>query len=155
MKPKDKLQIIKPAVANLPAITPPPRKEDILNAMVERARVKHHEEAQRLGAIRAAAESKLDAAVKKNFDEHPENYTMRIRANYQQPDIIFEMVAVPPIITKLKTEVRECKSLKPFDPVATKKQLREALGSSATDRVKTLLANPEAVKAMDAALEKL
>jgi hypothetical protein len=154
MKPKTKLTIVNPSVANLPAITPPPRKEDIINAMVERARVKHIEESQRLEALRATAESKLDAAVKKNFDEHPENFTVRIRANYQQPDIVFEMVAVPPSITKLKAELRECKSLRCFDEVAVKRQIREGV-NLAGSRVKALLDNPAAVKALDAALEKM
>jgi multidrug efflux pump subunit AcrA (membrane-fusion protein) len=135
-------------------IQPPPRKEDIINAMVERARVKHAEEEQRLEAIRNAAQSKLDAAVKKNLNEYPGNFTVRIRANYHQPDVIFEMVAVPPNITKLKADLRECKSLRPFDEAAVKRQIREGM-NVAGDRVKALLDNPDAVKKLDAALKAI
>jgi multidrug efflux pump subunit AcrA (membrane-fusion protein) len=146
-----KLTVTKPAAINLPAMTPPPRKEDIINAMVERARVKHAEESQRLEAIRSATESKLNAAVKKNLDEHPENFTIRIRANYQQPEIHFEMVAVPAAITKLKLELSACQRLRSFDEVAVKRQIREGM-NVAGDRVKALLNNTDAVKALDAAL---
>ena len=122
--------------------------------MVERARVKHAEESKLLEDIRAVAESKLDAAVKKNLDEHPENFTIRIRANHQQPDVIFEMVAVPPNIAKLKAELRECKSIRHFDESAVKRQIREGM-NVAGDRVKALLNNPDAVKKLDAALKAI
>jgi hypothetical protein len=151
---KKTLAIVKPTSVNLPTTTPPPRKEDIINAMVERARVKHTEEQQRLEAIREAAEAKLDAAVKKNLDEHPENFTVRYRSHYNSPEIYFEMVAVPAIITKLKAELRECKSLRYFDEQAVKRKIREGMNTTG-DRVKALLANPDAVKALDAALESI
>lgn len=142
------------AIALPSTIQPPPRKEDIINAMVERARIKHAEESKRLEDIRDAAESKLDAAVKKNFDEHPENFTVDYRSNYQSPDIVFTMVAVPPNITKLKAELRECKHLRAFDDAAVKRQIREGM-NVAGDRVKALLDNPDAVKKLDAALKAI
>ena len=151
---KKTLAIVKPASVNLPATTPPPRKEDIINAMVEQARVKHTEEQQRLEAIREAAEAKLDAAVKKNLDEHPENFTISYRSSYSSPEIHFEMVAVPASITKLKAELRDCKGLRSFDAVEVKRKIRAGM-NTAGDRVKSLLANPDAVKALDAALESI
>lgn len=142
------------AIALPSTIQPPPRKEDIINAMVERARVKHDEEYQRLESIRAAAESKLEAAVMKNLADHPENFTIRCRANYQHPDVVYEMVAVPANISKLKAELRECKSLRCFDAASVKRQIREGMNSDG-GRVKALLANPDAVKKLDAALNAL
>jgi CO dehydrogenase/acetyl-CoA synthase gamma subunit (corrinoid Fe-S protein) len=138
----------------LPAnIQPPPRKEDIINAMVERARVKHAEENQRLQAIRAAAQSKLESAVRKNLADHPENFTVEVR-DYRQPAVTFEMVAVPPQIAKLKAELRECQSLRNFHDASVKRQIREGM-NVAGDRVKSLLANPDAVKKLDAALKAI
>ena len=154
MKPKDKLQLIKPAVANLPALTPPPRKEDILNAMVERARVKHQEEIDRLSAKRKETEEKFNAAVLEELRKNPQNFTTYVR-NYSKPEVEFTMEVIPPAIAKLKGAIRQVPTIRHFDPVAAKKHIRESLGASATDRVKTLLSNPEAVKAMDAALEKM
>jgi multidrug efflux pump subunit AcrA (membrane-fusion protein) len=142
------------AIALPSTIQPPPRKEDIINAMVERARVKHAEEEQRLEAIRNAAQSKLDAAVKKNLDEHPENFAICYRSNYHHPEVHFEMVAVPPNITKLKVELSACQRVRSFDEAAVKRQIREGM-NVAGDRVKALLANPDAVKKLDAALKAI
>jgi len=142
------------AIALPSTIQPPPRKDDIINAMVERARVKHSEECQRLEAIRAAAQSKLDAAVQKNLDEHPENFTTSYYSNYYHPEIHFKMVTVPASITKLKAELYACQRLRDFDESAMKRQIREGM-NSAGDRVKALLDNPDAVKKLDAALNAI
>lgn len=61
-----KLAITKPAMPSsltLPPTAPPPRKEDIINAMVERARVKHAEESAKLNEKREAAKKALHDAI--------------------------------------------------------------------------------------------
>lgn len=148
-----KQKLTSAALALPPSILPPPRKEDIISAMVERARVKHAEESQKLEDIRAKAEEKLNSAVKQNLETHPTNFVSRVH-NYNHPEVTFEMVTVPPNITKLKEELRNCARMKGFDAAHVRTEIRAGMNLSG-DRVKALLDNPEAVKKLDAALEAI
>lgn len=155
MKPKDKLQIIKPAVANLPAITPPPRKEDILNAMVERARVKHQEEYDRLEKNKEGAKEKLKNALLELLKVSPSSFSTDIDTWCGCCRVEFTLENLPPHIEKLRKAYKDAPSIRGFDESAVKRKIREGMSAAGGDRVKALLDNPEAVKAMDAALDKM
>lgn len=141
------------AIALPTTIQPPPRKEDIINAIVERARVKHDEEGQKLEKLRKEAVNKFNAAVLEELRKNPSNFTVQV-CNYHRPEVQYTMEIVPVAITKLKEAIRQVPSIRGFDAVAVKRQIREGM-NSASDRVKALLANPDVVKKLDAALNAI
>lgn len=141
------------ALALTSAIQPPPRKEDIINAMVQRAFAKHEEEKARLTKLRDEAEEKFKTALLDELKKHPENFDVCVH-NYSKPEVEYTISVIPPAITKLKEAIRQVPTIRHFDEVAVKRQIREGM-NSAGDRVKALLNNPDAVKKLDAALEAI
>jgi len=150
---KNKLALTTPIVKNLPALVPPPRKEDLITAMTERALVKHEEESKKLEAAKQVALDLFSAAVLKELKAHPDNFETRV-LTYTQPEVEYRMIVVPPHITKLKDAIRNAPSLRAFDFAATKKRIREGMNTSG-NRVQALLDDPLAVAALDKALSKL
>lgn len=150
-----KLALVKPAAINLPATTPPPRKEDIVNALVERARVKHQEERDALEKRRDNARDELDKALEAEFWSKPSNFEKRTSFWGGSAEIEFKLRVIPPHIVKLRKTLNDIPHLGAFDPVAVKKKIREGMKASSGERVKALLANPAAVKALDATLEQI
>lgn len=153
-----KLAIAKPssvATLSLPPTAPPPRKEDIINAMVERARVKHGEEKQKLEAQREAALKELNAALLLELKSKPDSFTIHFHSQYHCPEIEYVLNVVPPHIHKLREKLKGVPSVRCFDAAEVRRKIREQFTGAATDRVKALLSNPEAVAALDTALEKI
>lgn len=154
---KNKLAIVKPAAINLPATTPPPRKEDIINALVERAMVKHQEEYDKLEAKRATAIDAFNTAILAELTTNRENFECRVSGaeGSWKPEVEFRLNVMPPRIQKLREAVKAIPRMKMFDAVAVKRQIREGIAGQTGDLVKALLANPDAVRALDATLEQL
>jgi hypothetical protein len=138
----------------LPVTQPPPRKEDIINAMVERARVKHQTESDKLSAQKKAAEETLEKAVMEQLRSTPEAFESSVSCWGNSATIDFRIRVLPPHIKKLQEAVNKVPRLASFNHVEVKKQIREGM-NTAGDRVKALLDNPEAVKKLDQALESI
>lgn len=151
---KNKLTIIKPAAINLPATTPPPRKEDIINAMVERARVKHEEERQKLTVQHQKAKKEFDDAVIEELKKNPDSFEITVNHWQTSAKVEYRIRVIPPHLTRLKRLLDAVPSVGSFNPQEVKRQIREGM-STAGDRVKALLENPTAVKALDAALNEM
>jgi hypothetical protein len=154
MKKSNKLALVKPSAISLPAMTPPPRKEDIINAMLERARVKHEEESQRLKDEERAAKQKFDAALMAELKAHPEKFTIESKCWGGSAEVHYVLHTLSPNLEKLRIAYRTAPTLRSFDAVAVKRHIRESM-STAGDRVKALLDNPEAVKKLDATLARI
>lgn len=139
----------------LPVVQPPPRKEDVVKALVERARAKHAEERAKLEAQQAAARDAFDSALIAELAANPSAFErgIRCRSSYS-PEVQFTLGVLPPKIKKLRDAINATPSLRPFDEKEVRKSIRESLGDSGS-RVNALLNNPDAVKALDAMLEKL
>ena len=146
-----KKPVNKTALALPSTIQPPPRKEDIINAMVERARVKHAEERQRLEALKEEAKEKLKAALTTALQLNPDNFSCKVDTWNGCCGLEFRLQVIPPHIEKLRKAYKEAPTLGLFDESAVKRKIREGM-NTAGDRVKALLANPDAVKKLDAAL---
>ena len=153
---KKKPAITKPAtsVLTLPPTAPPPRKEDIINAMVERARVKHEEQRHLIATQRQAAVDALNEALLKELKEKPESFCINFNM-YDAPEIKYSLDVVPPHIRKLREKVREAPYMRGFDAAEVRRKIRDQYQASSSDRVRALLASPDAVKALDAALAKI
>lgn len=144
------------AIGNLPATQPPPRKADIICALVERARVKHEEESQSLMAKRTAAEELVSAAIVAEFEKNPKSFQRIVSHRSSRCEIELTLRVVPPHITKLIAAKNNLPQVRSFDPAAIKRDITAKLsGGIAGDRVKALLASPDAVKKLDATLEAL
>ena len=155
---KKKPAITQPATSSvlaLPPTAPPPRKEDIINAMVERARVKHEEKRQEVATQRQAAVDALNEALLKELKEKPESFCINFHGMYHAPEIEYSLDVVPPHIRKLREKVREAPDMRGFDAVEVRRKIRDQYQASSSDRVRALLASPDAVKALDAALAKI
>lgn len=148
MKKKAALTIVKPSAIQLPAMTPPPRKEDIVAGLVERARVKHAEESRELATRKNAAREVFDKAALEHFKKHPEAFEVRVSTYGNSVDIEHTMKVMPPHLLKLKRDYEAIPTLGLFNPAEVKKMIRDGMGTQG-DRVKALLANPEAVKKLD------
>lgn len=154
-----KLALAKPAAPStlaLPPTAPPPRKEDIINAMIERARVKHAEESAKLNAKREAALNELHQALLDELKDNPGHFTLTFHGLYHSPEIEYILKMIPPHIRSLRDKVKMVPSVGLFDAAAVRRKIRDQYSNvSAGERVKALLSNAEAVKALDAALEKI
>lgn len=80
MKPKtSKLAVVQVSpLPNLPATQPKPRKEDIINAMVERARVKHGLESAALQDAKNAKKKKVHDAIQALLVSNPEQFVVTV-----------------------------------------------------------------------------
>lgn len=145
-----KLAIVKPRSINRPVTTPPPRKEDIINAMVERARVKHAKERQKFEDLKQAAKDKFQAALLAELKAKPDNFSVKVSSWGAAAKIEYRL-SCPPHIEKLRAAYKNVPTLGGFDEASVKRQIREGMNTQG-DRVKALLANPDAVRALDAAL---
>lgn len=134
---------------------PPPRKEDIINAMVERARVKHSEECARLSVLRKAAEDKFNAAVMEELRKHPDNFSVRV-CDYRLPKVEYTMQVIPFAIARLKDAIGEVPSLYSFDAAEFQRKVRADTDTdTGGKRMKALLDDPNVVKALDSALDQI
>ena len=86
----------------LPATQPPPRKEDIISAMVERARVKHQTEKDKLSSKRSLILDNLNNVVQAELAKNPENFEVKVRGSYINPEVTYAMKGVPANIKKLQ-----------------------------------------------------
>jgi pyruvate/2-oxoglutarate dehydrogenase complex dihydrolipoamide acyltransferase (E2) component len=153
-----KLTLAKPAASTLalPPTAPPPRKEDIINAMVERARVKHAEESAKLNEKREAAKKALYDAIAAELEKNPQSFQREINSYSHRVSIEYVCRVVPPNITRLQAAYNAVPHIGLFDLAAVRRKIREQYSNvSAGERVKALLSNPEAVKALDEALAKI
>lgn len=140
----------------LPSTQPKPRKEDILNALVERARVKHSKEAAVLQEKRAKALDACKEEARKLLDEQIKTLTPSfempwVGSTKKSIEVSFHVTS--PKLERLIVAYNAVPSLRNFDAAAVKMRLRDTLGQSARVRVDALLCNPDAVKALDAMLE--
>lgn len=133
-------------------ITPKPTKNDIINAMVERARVKHAEEFQKMNAAKVAAEEKIKTLAMQEFASNPPKPKITICgwSGSRRVDVEFQVRS--PELTKLIATYDGMPTMRGFDEVAVRRQIRDGMGSVKGAAVQALLANPEAVTALDASL---
>ena len=153
---KSKSKALTVAAPQLPATQPPPRKADIICALVERARIKHEEENNILIKRRREAEDAAKEAILKELKDTPENFDVYVRPTYHHPEVEFLMKVIPPHIKKLREAIESVPSTRNFDPAQVKRDITVKLsGGVIGDRVQALLANPEAVKKLDETLESI
>lgn len=158
MKPKSKLTIVpaSSAIGSLPATQPPPRKTDIICALVERARVKHEEERLKSQKLVAEAESKIKAACIAELSKNPSHFDVSHSTYSYGFHVQYSARSIPPHIGALIKAERAITRVRSFDPAQVKRDITAKLsGGIAGDRVKALLASPDAVKKLDATLEAL
>ena len=159
MKPKtSKLAIIpaSSAIGNLPATQPPPRKSDNICALVERARVKHEEERLKSQRLIAEANNKIQAACIAELSKNPGSFDVSHSTHSCGFYVQYSARSIPPHIFALIKAERAISRVRIFDPAAVKRDITAKLsGGIAGDRVKALLASPDAVKKLDATLEAL
>lgn len=157
MKKKTELAQPNASTLSLPPTAPPPRKEDIINAMVERARIKHSEEVLKFLTKRNAAKEALDEAIMLELQNNPKAFESSIDRCYSNRiSVLFDCRVIPPHLKKLQDAYNNIPCLGSFDAATVRRKIREQYSKVGTgDRVKALLSNPEAVKALDAALERI
>lgn len=154
MKPKTRsLAVIAP---KLPITQPPPHKKDIINALVERARVKHQEHADVFKNKRLEAEQFAKDAILKELVDNPSNFRVRVSPEYNHPEIEYSLEVVPPHIKKLRDAIRAAPLISGFDAAAAvRRDITNKMAQGSSDRVAALLASPEAVKKLDETLQSL
>jgi hypothetical protein len=159
MKTKAKTLALVPAssaLGNLPATQPPPRKADIICALVERARVKHEEERQKVVAQIQEATKKIQAACIEELSKNPAHFEVSCSTYSNSFRLEYYAKCIPPHIARLIQAERSIPRLRSFDPAQVKRDITAKLsGGIAGDRVKALLASADAVKKLDATLEAL
>lgn len=157
MKTKSNKLALVPAsssLGNLPSTQPPPRKADIIYALVERARVKHQEAVKTYVETRTAAEETVNAAILAELEKNPKSFKMTVNSWSRSLEVEYVLTVIPPHIAKLIAAKNGIPNVGQFDPAQVKRDITAKLGGGiAGDRVKALLANPEAVKKLDETLE--
>lgn len=137
------------------SITPKPTKNNIINAMVERARVKHNQERGEYEAKRAKLKEKIDTAAMAELSRSPGTPQTKIRTWTGSERVEIEYTVKSPMLAKLIREYHDMPSPRHFDDVSVRRQIREGMSNQAGNAVQSLLANPDAVKALDASLEHI
>lgn len=141
----------------LPATQPKPRKEDVLNALVERAREKHAKQAKELHEKRTAAQDAVEKEARRLLDEQmgkqDPSFDLPWKHSHSKKVAVTFRVTSPKL-DKLLQAYFAVPSLCNFDAVKVKRELREKLAPDSA-RVDALLKNPDAVKALDAMLKDL
>lgn len=138
----------------IPTFVPPARKEDVITAMVERARVKHQEEREKYALNKEALNKAVEGAIIALFNESPHLFVQSVDFWNNSAEIKFDCQKLPAKIVAVVAAARNAPTICSFDPVATKRAIRDGMYAGG-DRVKALLDNPETVKALDAALESI
>ena len=147
------------ALPSTATITPKPTKTEIIEAMVERARIKTKEENDR----RAALREKLMVKIKKEALKAIKGMTPVVDqySHHIDPDRRYCTVTYTPIktpeLSSLLNEYHEIGGRIHFDVAETRKAIRAELTTKrdVSAGVQLLLANPEIVKSLDAAIEKI
>jgi len=158
-KSKSKQLALVPATSTLgtlPATQPPPRKADIICALVERARVKHEEE--RLNCLNAIkeAEAMTKAACIAELSKNSKAFEVGVHTHSYGFSVNYRIGVIPANIKKLIDAERALPRVRSFDPAQVKRDITAKLsGGIAGDRVKALLASPEAVKKLDETFEAM
>ena len=144
------------AIGNLPATQPPPRKADIICALVERARVKHDAEREEVRKNKETLQKKAGDSIIALFKDSPHLFTQHVDYWSQSAEIEFRLATLPKSVQAVVTLARNAPTMGSFDPAQVKRDITAKLsGGIAGDRVKALLASPDAVKKLDATLEAL
>ena len=159
MKAKTSKLALVPAsssLGNLPSTQPPPRKADIICALVERVRVKHQEERLCAQNRITVGENKIKAACIAELSKNPSSFDVSHATHSYGFYLQYSAKSIPPHIGALIKAERAIPRVRSFDPVQAKRDITAKLsGGIAGDRVKALLASPEAVKKLDETLEAL
>lgn len=141
----------KNSLAKIDKMVPKPTKTEIINAMVERARVKHEldEKSRRIQA------DALKGKIIKLADKLRKTAAFRepsINSYSSNPHVEYEVRVSSPELTELMKQWDEVRRGRAFDPKQAKEAIRAKLNNEPA-RV-NLLNDPEAVKAIDAKLEE-
>lgn len=146
------------ALASPATVQPKPRKEDIINALVERARVKHEVEAKEIEKQREKLEMDLREAVKAHFRANPSLWVENVTSwSGRLRTLIIEVrcADVPAKIKQLQNKFNQLPSLTAFNAVEVKRRIREAMSQGKGASVKALLGNAEMVKKLDQTLKAI
>lgn len=144
------------ALGNLPSTQPPPRKADIICALVERARVKHEAEREEVRKKKEDLQKKAEESIITLFKESPHLFTQHVNYCSQSAEIEFRLATLPKSVQAAVTSARNAPTMYGFDAAQVKRDITANLsGGIAGDRVKALLSSPEAVKKLDETLEAL
>ncbi len=157
-RPNKKLSIVPAttAIGHLPPTQPPPRKADIIVALVERARVKHEEEVAANNKVLQEAKAKVDQACLAELEKSPKAFKTSVSTWSAGFRVEYVATVTPPHIEKLIKAERAIPRLRSFDAYAVKREITARLSGGITgDRVKALLASPDAVKKLDATLQAI
>lgn len=158
MKTKTKLTLVpvSSALGNLPATQPPPRKADIICALVERARVKHEEEREELRKNKETLNKKAEETLLALFKESPNLFVQSVDFWSHSAEIEYRIQDLPKNALTAVAAARNAPTMCGFDHATVKRDITAKLsGGIAGDRVKALLASPDAVKKLDETLEAL
>lgn len=140
------------AIPQFSKVSPKPTKTEILEALVQRAKVKHdlEEESRKIKAKSAYDRIiKISGELLKKDAYKAYVYTVSTGGQYVQ----YKIEAKSPELTKAIIEYGKVQYGSSFDYQATKRLLREKL-AGAPERCR-LLDSPEAVQALDHMLETL
>lgn len=140
-----------PLIAKL---QPPPRKEDVINAMLVRAREKFQAEK----ALRDVEITQMEAEIHRlafaEMKKHKGLKPVSVYIDQYDECVDFKFEIKSPEIKGLVLKYCELKRTKPtFDEKATRQMIRESLDTSG-QRVAAILSNPDAVKQIDRMLEE-
>jgi len=160
-KPKTKTSALTVA-GNQPVIAvmqPPPRKSEIVAALVERARVQHAEEMKAKTQQADALWAGVTQLVLKEFRAAIANPDANLRVNLwggQNMCVNWDGVATPEIRKANEAYKKVRAGITSFDPKRTKQEILFAMGTeTTTERVQKLLTDPESVKKLDGILASL
>lgn len=136
-------------------IIPKPRKEDIITAMVERARVKHEQAVAEYKEKQEALTAKIEAAAKAAFDRSPPTPKFNISSYRELFNVELEFRVESPLITSLCKQHKELRHPGFFSAPDVRRKIRDGMTGERTNGVQALLNSPDAVKALDASLEHI
>ena len=146
-------ETVNPGLVNM--AVPKLSKNELLTALVERARIKHEEEKAAARLLVDQTSERLKQAVLERLREYPDDFDVTFKE--YNCSVVSTPKVIPPRLLRLQEEYQEacCKSPGWFDADGTRRKIRAAMDGTSTSsqRIQAVLGNMEAVKSLDAALD--
>ena len=149
-------ETVNPGLVNM--AVPKLSKNELLTALVERARIKHEEESAAARLLVDQTSERLKQAVLEHFRSSPPDDFDAFPREYDC-SVVFVPKSIPPHLTLLQEEDRAACRKTPgiFIEGLTRRKIKAAMDGSlpSSQRIQAVLGNTEAIKTLDAALDAL
>lgn len=139
----------------IPPLVPKPTKTELVDALVDRAALKHAADSKINSDKKEALSKKIFTLALKRMTKSEKPYQQYIRSSRNTPGVEIAWFVTSPEIEAAIKERDAIPWLGGFERSVIKRKIRESLATQPPSRPNPLLTNPTAIKALDAFVRDL